>query len=188
LVNEILFIFEWGFFIYSFMGNNRKPSGGRKRNGKKRYHSGLYQVFNTQKYMGDVTKVIYRSSWELKFMLYLDKTDRILRWGSENITIPYQDEKGKFHRYYPDMYYEMMINNDPHKFMRVVAEIKPYKETKYPTKPKKITVKSMESYEYQLKTYQRNLYKWTKAKVWCERNQMIFVIIHEGHLKENNIL
>ena len=170
------------------MANNRKPSGGRKRNGKKRYNQGFYKIFNTDKYMGDPTKCIYRSSWEFKFMLYLDRTDKILRWGSENITIPYQDEKGKWHRYYPDFYYEISIGGNPHNFTRVVAEIKPKKETIYPKTPKKQTTKAFESYEYQLKTYQKNLYKWTKAITWCERNQMKFVIIHEDHLKANNIM
>jgi hypothetical protein len=170
------------------MANQKKLSGNRKRNGKKRYNQGFYKIFNVDKYMGDPTKCIYRSSWEFKFMLYLDRTDKILRWGSENIVIPYQDEKGKIHRYYPDFYYEMSINGDPHNFTRVVAEIKPRKETIYPSTPKKKTIKAFETYEYQLKTYQKNLYKWTKAITWCERNKMRFVIIHEDHLKANNIM
>jgi len=170
------------------MGNNRKPSGGYKKNGKKRYHQGIYQVFNKDKYMGQVESCIYRSGWELKMFMFLDRNDKILRWASENITIPYQDEKGKYHRYYPDLYYEIMIDGDPHKFERIVAEIKPYKETQYPKQPVKLTAKSLETYEYQLKTYQRNLYKWTKAIDWCTKNHMKFIIIHEGHLKENKIL
>lgn len=164
------------------MGNNRKA------NGKKRYHQGKYPVKNTDKYMGNPENVIYRSGWELKMFMFLDQNERILRWGSEIITIPYQDEKGKYHRYYPDLYYEIMIGNDPNRFERIVAEIKPYKETSIPVAPLKESAKSLETYEYQLKTYQRNLYKWSRAKNWCEKNQMKFTIIHEGHLKSYGIL
>ena len=170
------------------MGNNRKPSGGYTAKGKKRYHQGKYSVINTDKYMGNPNNCIYRSGWELNMFMFMDKNDKILRWASESITIPYQDEKGKFHRYYPDLYYEIMIGGDPNKYERIVAEIKPRKETLAPIPPKKETVKAYESYEYGLKQYQRNLYKWTKAKYWCEKNQMKFIIIHEGHLKENGIL
>ena len=179
------------------MGNNRKPkqssSGSRKRNGKRRYNQGFYQIINTKKYMGDITKCIYRSGWELKFMLFLDRNDKILRWGSENITIPYYTEDKtngvlKSHRYYPDFYYEMMIGGDPNKFERVVVEIIPYKETQKPTPPVKQTIKALETYEYQLKTYMKNMLKWEAAVKWCQKNKMKFVIIHEQHLKENKIM
>lgn len=175
------------------MGNNRKPSSGRKRNGRRKYNQGFYHIFNTQKYMGDPAKCIYRSGWELKFMMFLDRNDKILRWGSENITIPYYTEDKvngalKPHRYYPDFYYEMMIGGDPNKFERVVVEIKPHKETLPPQLPKKKTVKQFESYEYQLKSYIKNRLKWDAAIKWCKKNQMKFVIIHEKHLKENKIM
>jgi len=174
------------------MGNTRKPSSNRKRNGKKRYHQGFYTLINPQKYMGDPQKCIYRSGWELKTFMFLDRNNKILRWGSETLSIIYYeaDKNGisKSHRYYPDLYYEIMVNNDPNNFERIVAEIKPYKETQYPTAPKKFTVKSVETYEYQLKTFQKNLLKWDAAKKWCIAHQMKFRIIHEGHLKENKIL
>ena len=112
----------------------------------------------------------------------------IKRWSSEFITIPYQDEYGKYHRYYPDFYIERIDKNDPMRFDRVVIEIKPYKETIQPTPPVKITAKSLESYEYQLKTFQKNLFKWSRANLWATAQGMKFVIIHEGHLKQNNIM
>ena len=164
------------------------PNSPKGRNGKKKYHQGFYTVKNLEKYIGDPTKCIYRSKWELHFMAFCDSNVSIKRWGSEHITIPYQDEKGKYHRYYPDFYIERIDKNDPERFDRVVIEIKPYKETQKPVLPKKITTKSLESLEYQLKAYQKNLYKWTRAKYWCEKQQMQFVIVHEGHLTENKIM
>jgi len=170
------------------MGNNRAPISPVGRNGKKKYYSGFYQVKNTDKYIGDISKVIYRSKWELHFMTFCDNNTNIKRWSSEFITIPYQDEKGKYHRYYPDFYIERIDKNNPERLDRIVIEIKPFKETQIPVTPTKITAKILESYEYQLKTYQKNLYKWTRAINWCEKQQMKFVIIHEGHLKQKNIM
>ena len=172
------------------MGNSNKPnqSSNRKANGKRKYHQGFFKITNTNKYIGDPTKCIYRSKWELQFMAFCDANSSISRWSSEFITIPYQDEKGKYHRYFPDFYIERIDKNDPMRFDKVVIEIKPYKETQQPIAPAKITAKSLESYEYQLKMYQKNLYKWTRAINWCQANGLKFVIIHEGHLKQKNIM
>ena len=170
------------------MGNNRAPKSPVGRNGKKKYHQGFYTIQNVGKYIGDPSKCIYRSKWELHFMAFCDANPLISRWSSEFITIPYQDEKGKYHRYYPDFYIERIDKKDPMRFDKVVIEIKPFKETQTPVKPSKITSKTLESYEYQLKTYQKNLYKWTRAINWCEKQQMKFVIIHEGHLTEKKIM
>ncbi len=172
------------------MGNINKPNNktNRTNKGRKRYYQGFYQIKNVDKYIGDPTKCIYRSKWELHFMTFCDNNTQIKRWSSEFITIPYQDAKGKYHRYYPDFYIERIDSNNPERFDQVVIEIKPYKETQYPVISEKITAKSLESFEYQLKSYQKNLYKWTRAVDWCEKHQMKFVIIHEGHLKQNNIM
>ena len=164
-----------------------KPKSPIGRNGKKKYHQGFYEIKNPDKYIGDPTKCIYRSSWELKFMMYLDFEPNIKKWGCEVMTIPYQDEKGKFHRYYPDFYIEV-IGADPEKCERIVAEIKPYKETQQPTPPEKQTAKTLESFEYQAKTYQKNLYKWTRSIDFCKKNGLKFWIITEKFLKEKGIL
>lgn len=170
------------------MGNNRAPKTPRGRNNKKKYHQGYYNIVNVDKYIGDPTKCVYRSKWELHFMAWCDKNTSVKRWSSENITIPYQDENGKFHRYYPDFYCEIINKNDPNVFERLVIEIKPFKETQSPKIPKKLTTKALESFEYQLKIFQKNLYKWTKANYWCEKNQMKFKIITENYLTEKKIM
>ena len=124
-------------------------------------------------------------------MSFCDSNSNIKRWSSEHITIPYsviENGVAKMHRYYPDFYIERIDKNDPERFERVVIEIKPFKETKMPVLAEKVTAKALESYEYQLKMFQKNLYKWTRAVDWCKKNGMQFVIIHEGHLKQNNIM
>jgi hypothetical protein len=166
----------------------KKYGGNRKANGKKRYNKGKYKIINESKYMGDISNCIWRSTWELYFMRWCDLNTLIKRWSSESMIIPYQDETGKYHRYYPDFYIERIDKNDLERLDRIVIEIKPKKETKEPIQPKKITAKSLETYEYQLKTYQKNLYKWTRTKNWCDKNKMKFIIVHEEHLKKYNIM
>ena len=51
---------------------------------------GLYGVPGS-KYRGDPTKIIYRSLWERKFMIYCDANVNVLEWASEEVIIPYKD-------------------------------------------------------------------------------------------------
>jgi hypothetical protein len=182
------------------MGNNLNYKTPVGRNGKKKYHQDFYLIKNLNKYIGDPTKCFTRSKWEYNFCVYCDMTPEITKWGCETLTIPYQDENGKFHRYYPDFYIEVLNKNKVELIDRLVIEIKPLKEINPPfvttngliLKPeqylKKITNTSLESYEYQVLTYQKNLYKWTKAKIWCEKNKFTFKLLHEEKLKEYKIL
>ena len=48
-----------------------------------------YNPINTRKYMGDPTNIVCRSMWERKMCKYLDTNQNVLRWGSEEIAIPY---------------------------------------------------------------------------------------------------
>jgi hypothetical protein len=73
------------------------------RDGK--YHQGRFNPRNPEKYKGDVRNIIYRSSWELKFLQWCDRNDSILEYGSEEFFIPYRDPTtGKIRRYFPDAY------------------------------------------------------------------------------------
>ena len=60
---------------------------------------GKYIPVNIAKYRGDYRNIIYRSSWELKFMKYCDMSPSIMEWGSEEIVIPYRSPlDGRVHR------------------------------------------------------------------------------------------
>ena len=52
-------------------------------------YKGRFTPSNFQKYKGDPTKIIYRSLWERKFMVWCDTNPNILEWGSEEFFIPY---------------------------------------------------------------------------------------------------
>ena len=63
---------------------------------------------NPRKYMGDPTKIQYRSLWERKCMIKFDENPNILRWASEEMAIPYLSPVDrKRHRYYPDFLVEL---------------------------------------------------------------------------------
>ena len=50
-------------------------------------------------------KIIYRSSYEKKFVYWLENNPSVKYWGSECIKIPYFYVKdGKTHSYYPDYF------------------------------------------------------------------------------------
>ena len=70
---------------------------------KRRSHKGIYKPINPSKYAGDPTRIVWRSSWELRFCKYCDKTDDIIYWASEELAIPYTNPiTRKRHRYFPD--------------------------------------------------------------------------------------
>lgn len=161
-------------------------------NPNKRYKQGFYLIQNKEKYLGDPSKIFYRSSLEFFFSKWCDLNDKVRKWNCEGIEIPYHitNDIGQteIHRYYPDFYIEMIKNNDLEFYDRVVIEIKPKTETKTPNKPKKQTMKTLESYEYSLRMYKKNLHKWAYAKEWCERRNMKFVIITEDDLKRKGLI
>ena len=169
------------------MGRNRSKLGNKK------YNQGKYVLTNSDKYLGDPTNVSYRSSWEFFFFCrFCDLNDKVMKWSCESIEIPYHitNDIGQteVHRYYPDFYIEMTKNGDPEFYDRVVIELKPKTETNPPKKPKNRTMKTLESYEYSLRTYKKNLHKWAYAKEWCERRNMKFVIITEDDLISKGLL
>lgn len=83
---------------------------------------------NPQKYSGTYP-IIYRSSWELTFMMWLDKHPYVLSWQSESLKVPYQNPlTGKWTYYLPDfliVYADGSGNGKQHVEM---IEIKPMKE------------------------------------------------------------
>lgn len=139
-------------------------------------YKGRYIVQNRDKYQGDVDNVIYRSLWERKVMRYLDESENVIKWGSEEIVIPYviKNEKGEIvskHRYYPDFYAEFKDGN------KYIIEVKPFKQTQ-PPKLSKSGRKTRRTYIEEI-TYRKNVAKWEAAATFCEENSMHFKILTE---------
>lgn len=121
------------------------------------------------------------------FCQYLDNHKDILKWRCEDPVITYTDLRGKIHRYYPDFMYEMKTNDDIG-LKKVIVEIKPKKELYPPSRPKKETAKSLESYEYAVRSHIKNKLKWSAAEEYARKRGMQFIIITEDHLKKAGLL
>lgn len=142
-------------------------------------YSGLYKPVNPKKYRGNPTRIIYRSMWEKKFMIFCDHTSSIVEWGSEEIIIPYRSPiDGRIHRYYPDFYIKILTKSG--KYEKYVIEVKPKRQTQKPNeKPKRKTA----AWKREVLTYIKNRAKWDAAEDFCEDRQMKFKILTEDHLK-----
>ena len=139
---------------------------------------GRYIPRNIRKYRGDYKNIIYRSSWELKFMKYCDLNDSILEWGSEEVVIPYRSPlDNRIHRYFVDFYIKVEDMNGQIK--KYLIEVKPKKQTTPPPKPKRQTKR----YISEVTEYAKNQAKWKAATEFCEDRQWKFMIITEDELK-----
>ena len=140
-------------------------------------YKGKYYPSYPSKYKGDPTKIIYRSLWERKFMVYCDKNNNILEWASEEIAIPYRSPiDNRVHRYFPDFYMKVKEMNG--RIRKYIIEVKPAKQTKPPVKPKRQTKKYIsEAYEYA-----KNQAKWKMAREFCADRQWEFKVVTEKEL------
>jgi hypothetical protein len=148
-------------------------------NPKSGFRQGYFSPANPEKYMGDITKIIYRSSWEKKFMTMCDSSHLVINWSSEPVAINYISPLDqKVHRYFVDFFCSVKTNNDDVK--KYLIEIKPKKQTVFEAKNPK-TFKTKERYMEHLKTVVINKAKWAAAseyasnlgyefKVWTEEN------------------
>lgn len=155
-------------------------------NKQDKFHQGEYKIRNPHKYIGDPTDIIYRSSWEYKFMLYCDLNDGVLKWGSETIKIPYIDMHGVTRNYLPDFYLETLNKKNPHLVNKFVIEIKPEAQTRQPDIPKTISEKKLKALTYQLQEWQKNKHKWAFAIEWCKGRDMQFWLVTETQIGNFN--
>lgn len=169
---------------------NNKPVKGRTNSGNY-IPKNIDKVYKTNSEGG----LYYRSSWELKIMIWLDNNPDIVLWGAECVEIPYSMErmvngipKTKNHRYFPDFYYK--IKNRDGSIVEILAEVKPhkeylntilFKEEKLKVKPN-ATMKQLRNFEYDLKTARTNLHKWDTLINYANKKGIKFIIITEKNL------
>ncbi len=136
---------------------------------KKRYYP-----THPEKYLGNPDEIIIRSSWELRVFQFCDNNENVLRWGSEEIAIPYMKPfPGGFKpaRYFPDLYVEYMDRDG--KLNRELIEIKPEKFTRA-SRARNGTTKMFENAQYVV-----NMAKFTAADNWCKKNGIKFSVVSE---------
>ena len=146
-----------------------------------KYNQGKFHPQNPQKYKGNVNNIIYRSSWELKFMQWCDRNENILEYGSEEFWIPYiSPVDNRVHRYFPDFIIKVKENSGNTK--NYVVEVKPQRQTVPPKQKSRVT----KSYLYEAQTYAVNQAKWKAAEEWCADRLLNFMVITEKELFGNN--
>jgi hypothetical protein len=133
---------------------------------------GLYTPKLPQKYIGDVSKIRFMSSWELRFFRFCDGNPHIVRWASEEIAIPYYNPvKQRMANYYPDIYMEVLKPGDTTP-TKMLVEIKPNKDFQLTNK----------STTYDKVMMVINEAKWKSAKAFCDQHGIIFKVVSETNL------
>ena len=75
--------------------------------------------------------IIYRSSWELRFLQWCDSNDNIIEYASEEFSIPYLSPlDNRPHRYYPD--FLIKVKESGGVIKKYVIEVKPKRQTQEP--------------------------------------------------------
>ena len=115
---------------------------------------------------------------ELNFIKWCDRSEKVLKWNSEEVVIPYISPMDKKrHRYFPDFLIQTSKG-------WTLIEVKPQVQTKPPKKllVEKLTLKKKRRYVYAVKTWLVNEAKWEAAKKVCKVNGWNWSVMSEKHL------
>jgi hypothetical protein len=136
---------------------------------------------NPQKYVGDVDAIFARSTWEVSVMKYFDSHQDVLRWGSEEIVIPYLSPlDNKVHRYFPDFFVEYLDKDG--NLLKEIVEVKPLHESE----------ERFAKNDRSKDALAVNEAKWKSASIFCEQRGMKFRVLteksifHQGQKKVKN--
>lgn len=137
------------------------------------YYQGKFKPKNPKKYKGNLDGIWFRSSWEMRCFNWLDTSEDVLSWSSEEVVIPYISPLDqKFHRYYPDIWARMKTKAGIKEFL---IEVKPYNQTIAPEPKKRKTKK----YINEITTYSVNDAKWKAAREYCLDKGWTFKVLTE---------
>jgi len=137
------------------------------------FHKRKYIPLFPEKYTGDPTNIIMRSSWETMFASWCDKNPSVLKWSSEETIIPYRcPTDNHIHRYFVD--FKMLLKTGK----TYLIEVKPYKQTQLPEYPGKRTNR----YLVESLTFMKNQAKWEAATNYARDRGWEFKIITEHEL------
>ena len=139
-------------------------------------YKGKFIPKKPSKYAGDSTNIIWRSTWERKVMDWLDQSESVVYWSSEELAIKYYNPiDNKIHRYFPD--FIVKVKKKDGTVMTHVLEVKPEYQTKQPVRKRK-TQKFINEYV----TYTINQSKWKAATEFCKDRGWQFRILTEKNL------
>jgi len=135
-----------------------------------KYSQGRFVPKNPSKLIGKA-EVVFRSSWELTVMNFLDTHPSVIQWASESVKIPYTNPlTGRRSQYVPDF---LVLYQDKSGRQRAeLVEVKPKKEAMLEN------AKSKRDKAFLM----INQAKWQAAMAWCAKNGVTFRLITEDHL------
>lgn len=141
------------------------------------FHKRFYKPLYPEKYIGDPTNIIMRSSWETRFAAWCDKNPQVVKWQSEETVIPYRcPTDNKIHRYFVD--FRIQVRNKEGLLKTYLVEIKPESQTKPPIYPGRKTKKYItESF-----SFIKNQAKWKAAENYAKDRGWEFLVLTEHHL------
>lgn len=129
-----------------------------------------------EKYSGNPSNIIMRSSWETRFASWCDKNPSVLKWKSEETIVPYRcPTDNKIHRYFVDFQIQIQGNSGLKTYL---VEVKPFKQTQPPEFPGRQTKR----YLTESMTYIKNQAKWKAATEYAKDRGWEFKIITEHEL------
>jgi len=140
-------------------------------------YKGKFRPKSPEKYVGDPTNIIYRSLWELKLMRHFDQHSSVIKWGSEEVVIPYLSPMdNRMHRYFPDFIVQMKMTDGL--INTIIIEVKPLAQTKEPNKNQPKSRK----YIKEVYTWGVNQAKWKAAEEYCKDRKWQFKIMTEKEI------
>ena len=145
-------------------------------------YKGIFKPKNPSKYKGDANNIVYRSSWEVRVMKWLDDNPNVIWWASEELPIPYKSPiDQKIHRYFPD--FIVRLKQRGGKETTLILEIKPESQTKKPIyEGKNMTAKKLDSYIHSTKVWITNQAKFKAAQRWADARGYRFGVVDENFL------
>jgi len=136
---------------------------------------GYFEPKNPKKLLSG-KRIIFRSSWERKFMEMCDSHPNIIQWASEHpdTKIPYYNPVSHKHTIYvPDFF---VVYKDKNGKNRVeLVEVKPAAET---------YLKEAKSTRHKI-ALAVNVAKWKAAQEWCQRKGIKFRVITGYDISKN---
>lgn len=143
----------------------------------RKYHQGYFKPVNPEKYVGSKTEIVYRSSWELKLMMWCDLNPSVVKWNSEGMKIPYWSEVDQKQRtYWIDFVVQYRTSEGT--LRTSLIEVKPDSQCRAPTK----RGRKEANYIAECYTWEVNQAKWRAAREWAAKNGMDFIIMNEYDL------
>jgi hypothetical protein len=137
------------------------------------FHKRKFIPIFPEKYTGDPTNIIMRSSWETRFASWCDKNPSVLKWSSEETVVPYRcPTDNRIHRYFVDFKISVSTGKT------YIVEVKPAAQTQPPIYPGRQT----QRYITESLTFMKNQAKWEAANEFARDRGWEFKIITEKEL------